>query len=88
MKQQYIEKLNEWYGSETIQRYEILKEIESEILLLVAHRERTSRVLMYDIVRIFIVGDVVRISVDVSDNSELTMESVFKLIKTAIRVSQ
>lgn len=88
MKHQYLEKLNEWYGSHGVQRYEILNEYESGVLLLIAYRKQPSKTLICDIARIFMVGDVVEISVDASDNGELTMDSMLNLIKTAIMVSQ
>jgi hypothetical protein len=82
MTDQFLSKLNEWYGS-YLQRYEIINETESNILLLVAARE--NKKLRFDIVRIFIVDDKLYISVDKSID-EVNMDSILELIQTVVRV--
>lgn len=87
MNQKFLDKLSEWYGLDTIQRYEILKIEESEVLLFVAYRDKISEKLIFDIVRIFMVGDSIQISVDESADDGFNMNSVLRLIRTVMRVA-
>ncbi|MEY8352543.1 hypothetical protein AALB39_04210 [Lachnospiraceae bacterium 54-53] len=87
MKKEFLNKLNEWYNGSTLQRYEVIKETEADILLFVAYREEASNKLIFEIVRIFVVGDTIQISVDASADDGFNMSSVFRLIKTAVRVA-
>lgn len=88
MKTEFLNKLNRWYGR-GLERYEVLNETESDVVLLVAYRD-SQKTLRFEIVRIFMIGEGVEISIDDSINAgrELNMDTVLKLIKTAIRVSQ
>ncbi len=86
MKQEFLDKLNNWYSS-GLQRHEIINETEDDILLFVAYRD-TYKILRFDITRIFMIGNSIEISVDESINASngLNMDSILKLIKTTIRV--
>lgn len=83
MNEQFLNKLNEWYGS-YLQRYEIINETENDVLLFVAARE--NKKLRFEIVRIFVIGNNVEISVDKSID-ELNMDSVLELIQMVVRIS-
>lgn len=83
MKTEFLNKLNDWYGSH-LERYEIINETENDVLLFVACRN-DQRVFTYEIVRIFMVGDSIQISIDESI-TETNMDGILKLIKTVVRV--
>lgn len=85
MNQNFLDKLNEWYG-EHLQRYEVLQETECDVLLLVAYRDSNKK-LFFEIVRLFEVGDAVHISIDETTDDGLDMDAVLRLIKTALRVA-
>ncbi len=82
MNEQFLNKLNEWYSS-YLQRYEIINETENDVILFVAVRE--NKKLKFEIVRIFVVGNNIEISVDKSID-ELNMDSVLELIQTVVRI--
>lgn len=86
MKKEFLDKLNEWYGS-TLQRYELVKETETDIMLFVAYRTEISNKLIFEIIRVFMVDDTVQISIDESVDDGLNMSSVFRLIKAVINES-
>jgi hypothetical protein len=83
VKTEFLNKLNDWYGS-YLERYEIINETENDVLLFTAYRD-ILKVLKYEIVRIFTVGDSVQISVDESVG-ETNMDSILKLIQAVVRV--
>ncbi|WP_342759465.1 hypothetical protein [Kineothrix sedimenti] len=85
MEQEYLDKLNEWYG-DTLQRYEVLKLTENDALLFVAYREKVDNKLIFEIARVFMIGDIVQISIDETADDGFNMSSVIRLIKGVIRV--
>lgn len=85
MNQKFLDKLNEWYGK-SLQRYEILQETGDDVLLFVAYRDRNKK-LIFEIARVFSIGNTVQISIDESADDGFNMNSVLRLIKTALRVA-
>lgn len=47
MNQNFLDRLNEWYG-ESLQRYEILQETEGDVLLFVAYRDSSKKLIFED----------------------------------------
>lgn len=84
MNQKFLDKVDEWYGK-TLQRYEVIQETESEAILFVAYRDINKK-LIFEIARIFSIGDTIQISIDESADDGFNMNSVLRLIKTALRV--
>ena len=82
MNQNFLDKLNEWYG-ESLQRYEIIQKTECDVLLFVAYRDDNKK-LIFEMVRVFNVGDTVQISIDESVADGFSMNSVLRLIKSAL----
>lgn len=82
MKKEFEEKLNDWYKG-TLPRYEVLRETDNDVLIFIACR--SNKKLLFDIVRIFTIGNTVHISVDKTVEGDLNMDKVLELIQTAIR---
>lgn len=85
MNQNFMDKLNEWYGK-SLQRYEVLQETGDDVLLFVAYRDRNKK-LIFEIARVFSIGNTVQISIDESADDGFNINSVLRLIKTALRVA-
>jgi hypothetical protein len=84
MKTEFLNKLTSWYGSR-IQRHDVIVSTENDAVLLVAYRD-SQKILRFEIVRIFMIGNSVEISIDESINAshEINMDTILKLIKAAI----
>jgi len=89
MKEEFLSKLNEWYKGYTLQRYEIIQETDSDVILLSAIRGNDKH-LCFEIVRIFSVGNSVELSVDKSIDTcgeTCLFDSIVDMLKTILRVA-